>query len=75
MEIEIGIEVEIETTVAFCTDVVQKEEAGDLTILAESSTLAGTGLPRNGCDLPPALPRTLVQGIFPQWRAKGDRWE
>jgi hypothetical protein len=75
VEIEIGIEVEIEIKVAFCTDVVQKEEAGDLTILAESSTLSGHRSASERLRSAPALPRTLVQGIFPQWRAKGDRWE
>lgn len=75
IHIDIDIEIEIEIKLAFCTDAVQKEKAGDLPISDESSTLSGTRSASERLRSAPALSRTLVQGIFPQWRAGGDRWE
>jgi hypothetical protein len=77
VEIDIEIETEIEIKVAFCTDAVQKEKAGDLPISDESSTLssAGPGLPRNGCDLPQLCPAPLFRAASPNGGAGGDRWE
>ena len=75
IEIEIEIEIETELKVAFCMHAVQKEKAGDLPISDESSTLSGTRSASERLRSAPALPSTLVQGIFPQWRAGGDRWE